>query len=165
MAIRTIEKTIGNSVYSFNTMNTGKRVEFLARITKAFGASITAFFNSTDTAPDDVDTLEAIKAFSEAKPLTPEQEVLLAKKQEKDNVKMSDNITKAVELLIQNMDKENVPALIKDLTVRSEVVINGKPLTNYDTEIEDLGELFQLLFSIVQENFGSVFTLSGVTSR
>ena len=171
MAIRTVEKTIGDHVYSFNTMNTGKRIGFLSRITKAFGSSITAFFGAVggNTSPTDVDTLEAIKAqeslnygIEGAKALTSEQEILLSKHADKQQQAMFDGITKAVELLVGNMDKENVEVLIKDLIVKSEVTIDNRPV-NYDNDFDDLGDLFTLLIGIVQENFGSVFTMgSGI---
>jgi hypothetical protein len=170
MAIRTIEKTIGNSVYTFNTMNTGNRVQFLARVTKAFGPSVGAFFGgiSSNGAPDDVDTLEALKAqaaldnYEEgAKPLSSEQEILIAKQNDKQQKAMFEGVTKAVELLVTNLDKEIVPQLIKDLVTKSEVSIDNKPV-NYDQDFDDLGDLFKLLIEILTENFGSVFTLGSV---
>ena len=171
MAIRTVDKTIGDNVYSFNTMNTGKRIGFLTRITKAFGSSITAFFGAVggNTSPEDTDTLEAIKAqealnylIEGAKALTSEQEILLSKHADKQQQAMFAGITQAVELLVGNMDKENVEVLIKDLIVKSEVTIDNRPV-NYDNDFDDLGDLFTLLIDIVQENFGSVFTMgSGI---
>lgn len=160
MAIRTVEKTIGEHVYSFNTMNTGKRMNFLTRMTKAFGESIPAFFGAVGGAgsASDVETLEAIKVqealsfgIEGAKALTSEQEVLLSKHAEKQHQAYFDGITKAVGLLVNNMDKENVEVLIKDLIIKSEVSVDSRPV-NYDNDFEELFDLFTLLFAIVQEN-------------
>lgn len=164
MAIRTVDKTIGDHVYSFNTMNTGKRVNFLTRITKAFGSSVTTFFGAVggSSSPADVETLEALKAqealnysIEGAKALTSEQEILLSKHADKQQQAMFEGITKAVQLLVENMDKENVEVLIKDLVIKSEVSVDNRPV-NYDNDFENLADLFGLLVEIVQEN-GLVF--------
>jgi len=159
MAIRTVEKTIGDSLYKINTMNNDKRIPLLARITKVFGQSLSAIFGGGESAPQDVDTLEAIKADQAGKTLTQEQEILLAKKAERDQQLFSESLSKAVGFLTSNMDKEDVPALIKELFDKSQVVKENTVVTYNDVE---LGELFQILLFIVQENFGSVFQLGGI---
>ncbi len=159
MAIKTVEKMIGDSLFKINTMNNDKRIPLLARITKVFGQSLSAIFGGGESAPQDVETLEAVKANDAEQPLTQEQEILLAKKAEKDQQLFSESLSKAVGFLTSNMDKEDVPALIKELFDKSQVVKENTVVTYNDVE---LGELFQILLFIVQENFGSVFQLGGI---
>jgi len=159
MAIRTVEKTIGDSLFKINTMNNDKRIPLLARITKVFGQSLSAIFGGGESAPQDVETLEAIKASNAGQPLTQEQEILLAKKAEKDQQLFSDSLSKAVGFLTTNMDAETVPAIIKDLFRESQVVKDNTVIGFNDVE---LGELFHILVFIAQENFGSVFQLGGI---
>lgn len=161
MAIKTVEKQIGDSLFKINTMNNDKLVPFLARLTKVFGQSLTAVFGGNDSAPQDIETLEAIKASQLGSPLTQEQEILLAKKAEQDQKLFADNLSKAVSFLVDNMGKEDVPALIKELFIASQVVRDGSTSTVGYNDV-DLGELFQVLLFIVQENFGSVFRLGGI---
>lgn len=166
MAIETKEKQIGSSSFKINTMANGKRMKYMTRLTKVFGGSLTAMFGGGESAPVDVDTLAAMKAKElaevsvDAPALTPEQEVLLAKKAEKDQEMFAANITKAVNLLVEGLDKEDVGVLVKELYNDSQVQKEGK-LADYDNGIE-FGELLQVLYWIVQENFGSVFQLGGI---
>lgn len=160
MAIETKEKQIGSSSFKINTMANGKRMKYMTRLTKVFGGSLTAMFGGGDTAPVDVDTLQAVKASQEGSPLTPEQEVLLAKKAEKDQELFAANITKATNLLVEGLDKEDVTVLVKELYNDSQVKKDDK-LADFDHGIE-FGELLQVLYWVVQENFGSVFQLGGI---
>ena len=69
-------------------------------------------------------------------------------------------LQKAVELLVDNMDKEDVEQLIVDLM--KTVLKDGKPL-NFNSEFTaDYGKLFKILVEVVKVNFGSLFQLSGI---
>ena len=169
MAIKTVEKTINGETYKINTLNTSNSVKFLAKFTRLFGTSIPVMFAGGDSVPADVETLEALKVADqirsgiEGKVLTPEQELLLAKKSEKDSQVLSENITKAVRNLVESMDKEDVSIFVKELFQASSVVRGtSTQLLDYENGVEDVGELLQIMLFIVSTNFGSVFRLGGI---
>lgn len=67
-------------------------------------------------------------------------------------------LTKAVELLVDGMDKVDVEKLIKDLL--SNTTKNGREI-NFDFEFAGKYDiLFSLVMEVVKFNFGSVFTKS-----
>jgi hypothetical protein len=68
----------------------------------------------------------------------------------------ADGLTKAVELLVENMDKVNFEVFIKDLL--SATTVNNREI-NFDMEFAGrYNVLFELVFEVVKFNFGSVFT-------
>jgi len=71
-----------------------------------------------------------------------------------------DAIQKAVSLLVQNLDKDDVNDLIKGLL--SNTTVDGQPI-NYDLEfMGDLGTLFKVLKFVVGANYGSFLAASGI---
>ena len=70
------------------------------------------------------------------------------------------SLTAAVNLLVEGLGKEDVNALVKELYNASQVQ-KDNVLADFEHGIE-FGELLQVLFWIVQENFGSVFQLGGI---
>lgn len=71
-----------------------------------------------------------------------------------------DAIQKAVSLLVQNLDKDDVNDLIKGLL--SNTTVDGQSV-NYDLEfMGDLGTLFKVLKLVVGANYGSFLAESGM---
>ncbi len=160
MAIKTVEKQIGDSIFKINTMNNDNRIPLLVRVTKLFSQSLSAIFGGSESAPQDVETMEAMEV-AQINPdaLTSEQKVLLAKKAEKDQEIFANSLSKAAGFLVENLDKEDVYLLTKDLFNKSQVVKDNQTVGYNDLE---LGELFQVIFFIINENFSSVFQLGGI---
>lgn len=64
-------------------------------------------------------------------------------------------LTKAISLLADNIDKEDVAALLKDLI--STTTRNGQPI-NFDLDfMGKLGELFKVIVFVAKENYGGFF--------
>ena len=144
MAIETKEVVIGNSNFSINTYATGKSVNILTRLTKVFGEAIPTFFarvaESVDTEGMTKEQIEAIQA----------QGVMDAAK-------------RAVGVLVSNLDKEDVAALLKDIVMSASTLKDNKPI-NYENDFSgsDISDLIQLVIFIVMENYGKVFRVSGI---
>ena len=77
-----------------------------------------------------------------------------------DKVDGEGSLQKAVQILVDNMDKEDVETLITDLL--KTVTKQGQPL-NFTIEFtKNYGKLFKLVKEVVEVNFGSLFTLSAI---
>jgi hypothetical protein len=84
---------------------------------------------------------------------------LFSQSQEEGDVEEA-GLQKAVELLVENMDKEDVEKLIVDLI--STVLKDGKAL-NFNAEFTaNYGILFKLLTEVIKVNFGSLFQLGAI---
>ena len=80
--------------------------------------------------------------------------------QEESETEGENSIQKAVLLLVENMDKEDVEALIVDLM--KTVTKDGQAL-NFNIEFtKDYGKLFKILTEVVKVNFGSLFQLGAI---
>lgn len=67
----------------------------------------------------------------------------------------SDNLEKAIELLVENFDGDGVETLIKEMI--GSVTKNGKPIS-FDLEfMADYGKLLKLVVEVIKLNYGSVF--------
>lgn len=150
MAIETKEKQIGENTFRINTYATGKSVGFLLRLTKVMGESIPTFFATIASNVED---------YTDVTTLTPEEFAayeanILAKK----NKLMFDGIAKAVNLIVSNLDKDNVPELIEQMVKQAQTQKNGV-LVNYEGDFAGSGisDLVQVLYFIIEENYAKAF--------
>lgn len=66
---------------------------------------------------------------------------------------------KAIKMLVENIDKDDVVALIKELVQNTKR--NGNTI-NFDIDFAgEYAELFQVVLFVVQENYGNFFKLAG----
>ena len=139
MAIENKTKVIGDAVYGINTYPTSKSVVFLTRLTKVFGDAVPTFFDNIQTSVKDVEGLSPEEVFQAA--------------------------SKAVHVLVNNMDKDNVPELIEQMVKVAQTTKDDK-LINYETDFagSKIGDLIQVLIFIVMENYGNVFQASAIKS-
>jgi len=81
---------------------------------------------------------------------------LFASTDQKDQSVSVDGLTKAVELLVDNMDRVNFETFVKELLCQT--TVNNREI---NFEIEFAGKydtLLELLIEVIKFNFGSVFT-------
>lgn len=85
----------------------------------------------------------------------------LFKQEENESIDTAENaFGKAVELLCENIDKDDVVDLVKAIV--SSVRCNGKDI-NFDTHFSaNYLELFKLVFEVLKVNYGSFFMQSGI---
>lgn len=161
MAIKTEEKQIGSSSFKINTLNNERRMEFTPRLIKLFGDSIPTLIVSLsgEVAASDVETLEAVKAQQEGLDLTPEQEVLLSKRSERSQEIFASGVTKASQMFIAGLGREDITGLAKDLYSKSQVQKDNKLVGFNDVEFD---ELVQILIWILVENFAPLFRVGGI---
>lgn len=135
MPIETKTVTISSDSESYEYLiaqfGATKGLTYLKQITKLIGPSFSELFAGKDVKQDADGKFEEI----------PEA-----------------GLTKAVELLVDGMDKVDVEKLIKDLL--SNTTRNGREI-NFDFEFAGKYDvLFSLVMEVVKFNFGSVFTKS-----
>ena len=72
-----------------------------------------------------------------------------------------ESFMKVIGKLLDNLDSVDVESLVKELVASA---AKGNMAINFDTEFSgDYVKLFNLVKEIVEFNFGSVFTLVGIT--
>lgn len=154
MAIETKSKVIGDNTFKINTYSTGKNVAFLVRLTKVLGESIPAFFSGLQAEVEDEDFAN----------MSEEEFAAHEKKAEnKQGKAFFDAVGKAVHLLVANMDKDNVPELIETMIKQASTQKNDQ-LVNYESDFAGAGisDLLQVLYFIIEENYGKVFLASAI---
>jgi len=128
-----IDVIIGEKTYTVTTFAAFKGLSYLQKLLAIVGPSIGEAF-STGAAGDNV-------ALGE---LTLDQDVL----------------SKAIALLIENLDKTNVAKLVTDM-VKDGVTVNGQTVP-FDQEFSaNYGALVTLVGAIIKENYSSFFGESG----
>ena len=73
------------------------------------------------------------------------------------------NIFKAIDLLVDNLDKDDVSQLIEQMIKAAQTMKDNKEL-HYETDFagDSVGDLFQVLMFIVQENYSKVFPVGAI---
>lgn len=154
MGIETKSKVIGDNTFKINTYATGKNVAFLVRLTKVLGESIPAFFAGLQEEIEDQDFAS----------MSEEEFIAYEKKAEaKQGKKFFDAVGKAVHLLVANMDKDNVPELIESMVKQASTQKNDQ-LVNYESDFagDGISDLLQVLYFIIEENYGKVFLAGAI---
>lgn len=136
MSIESKDILIGDSEYTITQFTTSKGLKYLKQLAKILAPSFAALAENNDVTNTDV--RNAIE----------------------DGVVSSDGLVKAVHLLVENMDKEDVVELVKNL-------VNGVRKDNKDINFEiefagNYGELIQILVEVCKYNYASVFQNGGL---
>jgi hypothetical protein len=136
MSIESKDIIIGESEYTITQFTTSKGLKYLKQITKILAPSFAALSEGAEATNMDIHA--AIQ----------------------DGTVQTESFSKAVNLLVENMDKEDVVELIKNL-------VNGVRKNNKDINFEmdfaaNYGELSQLLIEVCKYNYSSVFQNGGL---
>lgn len=156
MGIETKEKQIGDSTYRINTYATGKNLAFMVRLTKVFGESVPAFFSGLQVEQEDENFAD----------MTAEEFEAFEKKAEGRQGKAFFNAMQtAISLLVDNLDKDDVPKLIEEMVKAAQTQKDGQ-LVNYESDFAGGGvaDLLQVMYFIIEENYDKVF-LVGATKN
>lgn len=134
--IRMFEHTVGDRKYAANTLPASKGLKLLKQLLGIFGPALAEIFGSA--APDDFK--------GEIKP--------------EDFTVDSQAFSRAAQLFVENLDKVEVEALVKDML--HGMTVNGQPISSFDNEFSgNYGALMSLLSKVVTENYSSFFGESG----
>lgn len=134
--LQPVEKTIGADVFSVTPYMAKQNITFMKRLTKVLGKSIGVLFSGGSVSEEDgEDGIE----------------------------KAVDNkIEKAVSLLVDNLDNDNIVELIEDMVKKAGTRKNGKEV-NFDLDFggKNVYQLFQVLMLIYNANWAT-FTEGGI---
>jgi len=124
---------VGDKEYSIPMFTTSKGLLYLKQLTKVIVPSFVALSEGAEQSVDLQDPNNATL--------------------------QSDNLLKAANLLVENMDKEDIVELIKNLV--KGVRVDNKEL-NFEMDFAgNYGELLSVLTQVIKYNFSSVFPNGG----
>lgn len=130
---------IGDNEYSITTFNASKGLKYLKQLVKVLAPSFAAMAESTGTEITSTDIKDAIA----------------------DQTIQTGSLSKAVNLLVDNMDKEDVVELIQNLVASCRC--NNKDI-NFNIQFAgNYGELMQLLLEVCTYNYATVFQAGGLS--
>lgn len=156
MGIEAKEKQIGESIYRINTYATGKNLAFMVRLTKVFGESVPAFFSGLQPEHEDRD----FASMGEDEFCAYEKEL-----EGKQGKAFFNAMQTAVGLLVDNLDKDDVPKLIEEMVKAAQTQKDGQ-LVNYESDFAGAGiaNLLQVMYFIIEENYAKVFLVGAIKS-
>ena len=136
MSIESKDVLINESEYTITQFTTSKGLKYLKQLIKILAPSFAALSEGADVS--NIDVKSAIQ----------------------DGTIQTDGFSKAVNLLVENMDKEDVVELIKSLV--QGVRKNNKDI-NFEAEFAgNYGELILVLVEVCKYNYASVFQEGGL---
>ena len=130
MAVESTEVTVGDNVYTITHFTTTRGMKYLKQLTAIVGPSFAMVVGDGGGAVDQID-------------LDP------------DDVSGS-VLGIAAQALVDNMDKENIEQLIKDMLTNT---IRNNQAINFDLDFAgNYKELFMLVKEVIMFNYSSVFS-------
>lgn len=137
MSLETFQKPIDDRVYSVTVMGASKAIQNGVKLLRVAGKSFGSLFATAGEEGESPETAS------------------------------TRIIQNALNALVDNIDKEDVAQLIKQLFVDSNVYVDNRPI-NYETEFagaKGFQRQLSLLWYIIEINYGGVdFFTQGVTS-
>jgi len=130
---------IGDTEYSMTTFTASKGLTYLKQLVKVLAPSFAAMAESAGSEVTSNDIKNAVL----------------------DQTLQADALSKAVTLLVENMDKEDVVQLIQNLVASCRR--NGKDI-NFNIDFAgNYSELMQILLEVCKYNYASAFQAGGLS--